>query len=216
MRRNVFEAAREAGVILQGLELRLGEGASSLTWGRTQRAGDPEVGEELGGALAARRGMQGEHLRARCRVETGFLISVASERGVLPIGNHPAHDSAAEAAGAADIERRRTSSVWAPERVMSQDQVLVGARGHHRAWCSRELRCIAPLSSTGWFAARIRYIVRRAHRYWPSSKASRRPRPVTDRRSAGWCSSIEDVRAFLDTQMARAGVGGLLMPGSGP
>ena len=37
---NVFEAAREAGVILQGLELRLGEGVVVADLGAAQRAGD--------------------------------------------------------------------------------------------------------------------------------------------------------------------------------
>ena len=63
---NVFEAPREAGVILQGLELRFGEGVVIADLGAAQRAGDPEVGEEMGGALAGHRRaavrMQGEHL----------------------------------------------------------------------------------------------------------------------------------------------------------
>ena len=50
-----FEAAREAGVILQGLELRLGERVVIADLGAAQRAGDPEVGEELGGTLAGHR-----------------------------------------------------------------------------------------------------------------------------------------------------------------
>ena len=62
---NVFEAAREAGVILQGLELRLGERVVVADLGAAQRAGDPEVGEELGGALA---GIGAP--RSECRVST--------------------------------------------------------------------------------------------------------------------------------------------------
>ena len=45
---NVFEAPREAGVILQGLELRYGERVVIADLGAAQRAGDPEVGEESG------------------------------------------------------------------------------------------------------------------------------------------------------------------------
>ena len=52
---DVFEAPREAGVILQGLELRFGERVVIADLGAAQRAGDPEVGEELGGALAGHR-----------------------------------------------------------------------------------------------------------------------------------------------------------------
>ena len=40
--------------------------------------------------------MQGEHLGLDALLETGFLDQRRGERGVLPIGNHPAHDVAAE------------------------------------------------------------------------------------------------------------------------
>ena len=74
--------------------------------------------------------------RSECRVstwgsmpcgETGFLDQRRGERGVLPIGNHPAHDVAAEDVEQ-DIEVEWTSSVWAPGAwVMSQDgQVWLG------------------------------------------------------------------------------------------
>ena len=42
----------EAGVVLQGLELRLGEGVVVADLGAAERAGHPEVGEQLRGALA--------------------------------------------------------------------------------------------------------------------------------------------------------------------
>ena len=63
---NVFEAPREAGVILQGLEERvviadLGAGA-----------GDPEVGEEMGHLLVIGAP------RSECRVSTWAPISVAA------------------------------------------------------------------------------------------------------------------------------------------
>ena len=80
-------------MILQGLELRLGEGVVVADLGAAQRAGDPEVGEELGGALAGHRRaavrMQGEHLGLDALLETGFLDQRRGERGVLPIGKHP-------------------------------------------------------------------------------------------------------------------------------
>ena len=42
----------EAGVVLQGLELGLGEGVVIADLGAAQRASDPEVGEQLRGAFA--------------------------------------------------------------------------------------------------------------------------------------------------------------------
>ena len=57
--------------------------------------------------------MQGEHLGLDALLETGFLDQRRGERGVLPIGNHPAHDAAAEDVEQ-DIEVEGTSSVWAP------------------------------------------------------------------------------------------------------
>ena len=64
-------------MILQGLELRLGEGVVVADLGAAQRAGDPEVGEELGGALAGHRRaavrMQGEHLGLDALLEGRLL-----------------------------------------------------------------------------------------------------------------------------------------------
>ena len=57
--------------------------------------------------------MQGEHLRFDVLLEAGFLDQRRGERGVLPVGNHPAHDVAAEDVEQ-DVEVGRTSSVWAP------------------------------------------------------------------------------------------------------
>ena len=78
------------GVILQGLELRFGERVVIADLGAAQRAGDPEVGEELGGALAGHRRaaarMQGEHLGLDALLETGFLDQRRGERGVLTDG----------------------------------------------------------------------------------------------------------------------------------
>ena len=130
---NVFEAAREAGVILQGLELRFGERVVVADLGAAQRAGDPEVGEELGGALAGHRRaavrMQGEHLGLDALLETGFLDQRRSERGVLPIGNHPAHDVAAEDVEQ-DIEVEGRPAFGPPEPGDIPGPGLVGARGH--------------------------------------------------------------------------------------
>ena len=130
---NVFEAAREAGVILQGLELRLGERVVVADLGAAQRAGDPEVGEELGGALAGHRRaavrMQGEHLGLDALLETGFLDQRRGERGVLPIGNHPAHDVAAEDFEQ-DIEVEGRPAFGPPEPGDVPGPGLVGPRGH--------------------------------------------------------------------------------------
>ena len=130
---NVFEAPREAGVILQGLELRFGERVVIADLGAAQRAGDPEVGEELGGALAGHRRaavrMQGEHLGLDALLETGFLDQRRGERGVLPIGNHPAHDAAAEDVEQ-DIEVEGRPAFGPPEPGDIPGPGLVGARGH--------------------------------------------------------------------------------------
>ena len=52
---DVVKAPREAWVILQGLELRLGERVVIGHLGAAQRPRDPEVGEQLCGALARHR-----------------------------------------------------------------------------------------------------------------------------------------------------------------
>ena len=63
---DVVEAPREAGMVLQGLELRLRERVVIGHLGAAQRAPDPEVGEQLCGALARHRraaiGVQSEPL----------------------------------------------------------------------------------------------------------------------------------------------------------
>ena len=90
---NVFEAAREAGVILQGLELRLG---ASLTWGRLRERVTPRSARSWAVHLLVIGAP-----RSECRVSTWGSMpclrqvsSIRRERGVLPIGNHPAHDAA--------------------------------------------------------------------------------------------------------------------------
>ena len=84
---NVFEAAREAGVILQGLELRFGERVVIADLGAAQRAGDPEVGEEMGGALAGQRRaavrMQGEHLGLDALLDSPLTKSSLDEVGMV-------------------------------------------------------------------------------------------------------------------------------------
>ena len=52
---DVVEAPREAGMVLQSFELRLGEGVVIADLWAAQRAGHPEVGEQLRGALAGHR-----------------------------------------------------------------------------------------------------------------------------------------------------------------
>ena len=73
---DVFEPPGEAGVVLQGLELRLGEGVVVADLGTAERAGHPEVGEQLRGAPAGHRRaairMQGEHLGFDALVEATF------------------------------------------------------------------------------------------------------------------------------------------------
>ena len=91
---DVCEAAGEAGVVLQGLELCLGEGIVVADLGAAQRAGDAEIGEQLRGALAghgcAAVRMQGEHPGLDVLLEAGLLDEGCSERGALALGTiHP-------------------------------------------------------------------------------------------------------------------------------
>ncbi len=63
---DILKARGEAGMVFQGLELRLGEGVVVADPGAAERAGDVETGKELCGALAghgcAAVGVQGKHL----------------------------------------------------------------------------------------------------------------------------------------------------------
>ena len=63
----------ETGMVLQGLELRLGEGVVVADLGAAERAGHPEVGEQLRGALAG-------HRRA-----ADALMFVKGSLGVFPL-----------------------------------------------------------------------------------------------------------------------------------
>ena len=49
---DIVESPGEAGVVLQGLELGLGEGVVIADLGAAERASHPEVGEQLRGAFA--------------------------------------------------------------------------------------------------------------------------------------------------------------------
>ena len=79
---DIVEATGEAGVVFSGLELRFGERVVIADPGAAQRAGDPEIGEELGGALAGHRRaavrMQGEHLGSMPCLRQVSSISVAA------------------------------------------------------------------------------------------------------------------------------------------
>ena len=105
----------------------------------------------MGGTLAGhRRCSQSECRRDQLGLDAlprhVAAVHASWQLGVLPIGNHPAHDAAAEDVEQdmdvdADVERLgRLAS-----RVISQDPSLVGARGSSaRAWCSRVTPLIAP------------------------------------------------------------------------
>ena len=62
-------------------------------------------------------------------LRTGFLDQRRGERGVLPIGNHPAHDAAAEDVEQ-DIEVEGRPAFGPPEPGDIPGPGLVGARGH--------------------------------------------------------------------------------------
>ena len=91
--RDVVEPPGEAGVVLQGLELRLGEGVVVTDLGTAERAGHPEVGQQLRGALAGHRcpaiRMQRQRLGFDALLEAGLLDEPCSQRRALPFGDHP-------------------------------------------------------------------------------------------------------------------------------
>ena len=97
---DVVEPPGEAWVVLQGLELRLGERVVIRHLGAAQRARDPEVGEQLCGALARHRrpavGVQGEDLGPDALFVAGLFDETSGQRRVLPVGDHPADRVAAK------------------------------------------------------------------------------------------------------------------------
>ena len=98
--RDVVEPTGEAGVVLQGFELRLGEGVVVTDMRAAQRTGHPEVGEELRGALAGHGrpavGMQGQRLGLDALLHTGLLDEPGGQRRALALGDHPPDDVSAE------------------------------------------------------------------------------------------------------------------------
>ena len=129
----VVEASGEVGVVLQRFELRLGEGVVVADVGAAQRAGDPEVGKELRGALAGHRraavGVQGEGLGGDVLFDTGVLDEPRGECGALALGDHPAHDVTAEEVDQ-DVEVEVRPALW-PEQARDVPRPgLVRGGGH--------------------------------------------------------------------------------------
>ena len=130
---DVVEAPREAWVILQGLELRLGERVVIGHLGAAQRPRDPEVGEQLCGALARHRrpavGVQGEDLGPDALFVAGLFDETSGQRRVLPVGDHPADRVAAE-----DVEHDVEVEVRPLRRPQQFGDIpgpgLVRGRGH--------------------------------------------------------------------------------------
>ena len=128
-RREVGEATGEAGMVLHGFELRLGERVVIGHLGTAQRAGYAEISEKLRGTLARHRratiGVQGQHLGLDALLVTGLLDEAPGQRRVLPVSDHPAHDVAAE-----DIEQHvevEVRPLLRPEQLGdTQDQVWFG------------------------------------------------------------------------------------------
>ena len=87
-------------MVLQGLELGLGERIVIRDLGSAQRAGHAEIGEELSRALARHRsssiGVQGQDLGLDAMLQATLLDKPAGQGGVLPIRHHPSRDVAAE------------------------------------------------------------------------------------------------------------------------
>ena len=90
-----LEAPGEAGVVLQGLELGLGERVVVRDARAAERSRDAEVGEELCRALRRHRGSA---IRVECQdlgvhlvLATGLLDQVARKPRILAVGDHPPH-----------------------------------------------------------------------------------------------------------------------------
>ena len=88
---DVVEAPGEAWVVLQGLELRLGERIVIGHLGAAQRARDPEVGEQLRGALARHRrpavGVQCEELGPDALFVTGLFDQCFGQNSGRPVSD---------------------------------------------------------------------------------------------------------------------------------
>ena len=147
---DIVELPGEAGVVLQGLELGLGEGVVIADVGAAQRASHPEVGEELGGAFAGHGrpavGVQCEDLGLDALLEASLLDQRCGEGGVLALGDHPAERVAAE-----DVEQDVEVEV-APACRSQQSSDIPGPRlvrpGGHQLGLGvgRMFELIAPLS----------------------------------------------------------------------
>ncbi len=144
------ETAGESRVVLQGLELRLGERIVIGDLGAAQRARDPEVGEQLRGTLACHRcptvGVQREHLWRHALLVAGFLNQTAGEDGVFPVRHHPTHDVAAE-----DVEQDVEVEIRPLLRSQQLRNIprpaLIRPRGHKFGFAVlRVLALVAPLS----------------------------------------------------------------------
>ena len=87
-------------MVLQGLELGLGERIVIRHLRSAQRAGHPEIGEELSRALARHRSssirVQGQDLGLDAMLQATLLDQAPGQGRALPIRHHPSHDVAAE------------------------------------------------------------------------------------------------------------------------
>ena len=114
---DVVKAPREAWVILQGLELRLGERVVIGHLGAAQRPRDPAVG------------VQGEDLGPDALFVAGLFDETSGQRRVLPVGDHPADRVAAE-----DVEHDVEVEVRPLRRPQQFGDIpgpgLVRGRGH--------------------------------------------------------------------------------------
>ena len=87
-------------MVLQGLELGLGERIVIRDLRSAQRAGHPEIGEELSRALARHRSssirVQGQDPGLDAMLQATLLDQAPGQGRALPIRHHPSHDVAAE------------------------------------------------------------------------------------------------------------------------
>ena len=95
----VFDPSGEAGVVLRGLGLRLGEGVVFTDLGAAGRSSHPKVGEELRGAPAVGAPtvrMQSQRVGFDAILQTGLLDELGGQRGSIALDDHLSDHVSAE------------------------------------------------------------------------------------------------------------------------
>ena len=205
------KAPREAGPVLERLELRLAVGVVGGGVGPVVGLGDAEVGEQegdgLGGHRAAAVGVHGQRARLDLLLLAGLGDQVLGDVGVLAVLDGPADGVAAEdVEDHVEVEVRPFRGAEQLGDVPGLD--LVGARRRAARACCRRDACAgrgargpgrARRPAAGTSCARRRDS-------GPRRAASPRPARASCRRSAR-CAARPGPRRARPADSARAGTG---------